>query len=192
MWAWKVWLAVVVCVIGAHSSVPACSNPPCEGREYPTSPRTQVRVNLKVLKQEPVEGPRGVAVLSMNEGTRPGNKSLSWGKNTSHSPAGVSLPRPVVTIASRLLYDDEPQGGDEERDRDWTRNRNRERGRSSLSGDPQPRELEYDPVPEGDPYRTDTTLAEPTLLAWAGAVVSLLQPTHFPLGEYLLYTSKVL
>ncbi|KAK7070363.1 hypothetical protein SK128_027269 [Halocaridina rubra] len=52
--------------------------------------------------------------------------------------------------------------------------------RSSLARDPQPRILEFDPVPEGDAYSTDQTHAQPTILAWAGSFVSLLQPSHFP------------
>ncbi|XP_066946363.1 prominin-1-A [Macrobrachium rosenbergii] len=79
-------------------------------------------------------------------------------------------PFPVVTVTSRILSPG--------------RNRNEgkklESEKSPLSRDPQIRNIEFEPVPEGDRYGTDTTLAQPTILAWAGAFVSLLQPSHFP------------
>ncbi|XP_064095730.1 prominin-1-A-like isoform X2 [Macrobrachium nipponense] len=79
-------------------------------------------------------------------------------------------PFPVVTVTSRIL----------------SPGRNRNEGKKSdgekspLSRDPQIRNIEFEPVPEGDRYGTDTTHAQPTILAWAGAFVSLLQPSHFP------------
>ncbi|XP_068249319.1 prominin-1-A isoform X2 [Palaemon carinicauda] len=85
-------------------------------------------------------------------------------------PKLTRKPYPVVTVTSRVL----------------SSGRNRNEGKtpeiekSPLSRDPQIRNIEFEPVPEGDLYRTDTTHAKPTILAWAGAFVSLLQPSHFP------------
>lgn len=133
-------------------------------------PTPRVTVGLRVVPKnetlkDPAEasGHRDVAALS-KEGNR------SSGHVQEQAP---KMPLPIVTVASRLL-----DVGRREEDPE-------SRTISSLARDPPPKPLEFDPVPEGDPYKSDTTLAQPTVLAWAGSFVSALQPEHFPMGKWL-------
>lgn len=190
--------------VGLVTNTSLCHDLPCEGHEAAdalTSPRPQITVGLKVIKRGetvseiPVERGDRVAVLTMDKEMTSKNRTLSWGTGSlptqaAHPdteegmPSGpdsqgtpghtvTSLPLPIVTIASRLLYEDGQQEDDSQGG-----------STSSLARDPQPRDLVFDSVPEGDSYSTDTTHAQPTVLAWAGAFVSALQPSHFPLGKY--------
>ncbi|XP_063841291.1 prominin-1-A-like isoform X2 [Scylla paramamosain] len=169
---WRVCVAVVTV---------ACALLPLGAAEVQDNntviPLPQVTVGLKVLQQNVTERskeqPKGVAVLSMAEGGTEGNRSLVWGRGVPPTPpfttqdAPHPLPPPVVTVSSRLLYKKE-----EERDSG---------SRSAFVDDVPLREIEFDPVPPGEMYRTDTTHAQSTMLAWAGAFVSLLQPASIPL-----------
>ncbi|XP_071543470.1 prominin-1-A isoform X2 [Panulirus ornatus] len=202
--------AVSICAIGAASvgsgaKTALCRDPPCEEQGTPgahTSPRPQVTVGLKDIKRSeavsgiPVEEGGKVAILSMDKKITSENRTFSWGTGPlptqgkarhpdaeDHVPPGpasrgtpgppaTSLPLPIVTIASRLLYEDNQED---------VKEKSRGGSTSSLASDPQPRDLVFDAVPDGEPYSTDTTHAQPTVLAWAGAFVSALQPSHFPL-----------
>ncbi|MPC13637.1 hypothetical protein E2C01_006377 [Portunus trituberculatus] len=175
---WRVCVAVatVVCAVLPLGAAEVQDN-------STVAPLPQVTVGFKVLPQNVTERskgqPKGVAVLSMAERGTEGNRSLVWGRGVPPTPpvttqdAPHPLPPPVVTVASRLLYS--PGKKEEERDGG---------SRSPFVGDVPLREIEFDPVPPGDVYRTDTTHAQSTMLAWAGAFVSLLQPASIPLGEY--------
>ena len=158
------------------------------------SPLPQVTVALKVLQSNATEKrgvqPRSVAVLSMAEGGAEGNRSLVWDSGlpptspVSPQNASHSLPLPVVTVASRLLYSPARK---ERKERD----RNTD-SRNVLVGDIPVREIEFEPVPAGEQYRTDTTHAQSTMLAWAGAFLSLLQPATIPLGELVTVSSIII
>lgn len=147
------------------------------------APLPQVTVGFKVLPQNVTERskgqPKGVAVLSMAERGTEGNRSLVWARGVPPTPPVTTqdfphpLPPPVVTVASRLLYS---PGDKKEEERDGG-------SRSAFMDEIPLREIDFDPVPSGEVYRTDTTYAQSTMLAWAGAFVSLLQPANIPLGE---------
>ncbi|XP_037778899.1 prominin-1-A-like isoform X3 [Penaeus monodon] len=183
------WVVVVVVVVASGSPVGAetpegttetsCETHPCTARgpsaQAWTQPTPRVTVGLRVVPKDETpkdtsEAPRhrDVAVLSVGHEGPGGNKSFSWGAGHVQEKA-PKMPLPIVTVASRLLdvgrRDEDPET----------------RTISSLARDPPPKPLEFDPVPEGDPYKTDSTLAQPTVLAWAGAFVSALQPEHFPM-----------
>lgn len=162
----------------------------------PNDPPPQVTVALKVLKRNETEvgdGRQGMAVLGMDEGGSRENRSLVWGSGSPpvHTPPSAPssptpdtpsrrLPLPIVTVASRLLYT--PNRKERERERESTSGSTR----NAFVGDIPMHQIEFDPVPEGDVYRTDKTHAQSSVLAWAGSFVSLLQPSSVPLGGCLL------
>ncbi|XP_069958990.1 prominin-1-A isoform X1 [Cherax quadricarinatus] len=170
-------MSATMCVLLAlwvHGSLGTASS----ATPYPgTTPPPQVTVAVKVLRQNttaetsnkssslgtvPHEGhtTQGTTEVAQREST----PSITVPRTTSTSP-----PLPIVTITSRLLYDGRQEVGEE----DMGTSR-------SLAHDPVPKNLQFEAVPEGEPYTTDTTHTTPTLLAWAGALITSLQPTHFP------------
>ncbi|XP_050725801.1 prominin-1-A-like isoform X3 [Eriocheir sinensis] len=182
---WRVGVAVllVVCAgAGADTRDSSTVTPP--------DPPPQVTVAFKVLQRNGTEvgdeRPQGVAVLGMGERGAKGNRSLVWGSGFPPVPApppappsqdapSRRLPLPIVTVASRLLF------SPERKERERERERENKGARSSLVGDIPVHKIEFAPVPEGDVYRTDKTHAQSSILAWAGAFVSLLQPASVPL-----------
>lgn len=177
-WRVRVVVVTVACAVLPWGAVALAQD------NSTVTPLPKVTVALKVLNvTERGNGqPKGVAVLSMAEGGANGNRSFVWASGLPPSPSVTTqdAPRhlliPGVTVASRLLY----SPGRKEQKGDSS-------ARNALMGDIPLREIEFDPVPAGDVYRTDTTYAQSMVLAWASAFVSLLQPASVPLGEYTYY-----
>nr|XP_045606383.1 prominin-1-A-like isoform X1 [Procambarus clarkii] len=203
MWSRRVCVvvAVVAWVPGDGSLASPVGTNPCHdlicekqgtAGDSQASQLPRITVGLKVVKQN--ETIPEVAVLTINKGLTSGNRTLSWdsesllsqnhflqsdqNSSASHSVPPASgetpdsaptfLPLPIVTVSSRLLFAGVQRDEDEEK------------SPSSQARDPLLRTLQFEPVPEGEPYLTDVTHAKPTVLAWAGAVISALHPTHFP------------
>lgn len=182
-------LLLVVCAMLPRAGAGVDS--PNNSTVTPLGRLPQVTVDVKVLKRnesEAGDGQQDMAVLGMSEGGSKGNRSFVWGRGSqplpSPPPASSTsdipsrhLPLPIVTVASRLLYS--PGRKEREREVDSSSARN------SFSGDIPMHKIQFEPVPDGDVYRTDKTHAQSSVLAWAGSFVSLLQPASVPLGGYL-------
>lgn len=146
----------------------------------PLHPPPQVTVSLKVVKENDTQYDRDVG-----EGSTVGlgSDSLPLPSPPQASPIpdapSKHLPLPIVTVASRLLY----SPGRKERERDSNS------ARDAFVGGVPRHKIDFAPVPEGSAYLTDKTLAQSSVLAWAGSFVSLLQPSSVPLGGYASWCS---